>query len=141
MRLLILLILTVLSAGGCAHLRHTPPAPELPPDAPDVREILDSLAAPERRLSNLEGSGTIRMRLPGEAGTQRFQTGYVCFQQPDKFFAEGRKVGYVVRVHIDGPRFLLELPSENTFYFGEEGDQFDDIALEVAPSQICRESA
>jgi hypothetical protein len=138
MRHILLLILLILPVAGCVHTRQADPDATLPPGAPEVGEILSALQAPDRHIENLASNGEIRMRLPGEAGIQRFPQGRVHFQQPAQFFAQGRKGG-VVRIYSDGGRFLLELPSEKTFYHGAEGDHFEDIALDIAPSRIFRE--
>lgn len=133
-----LLILLILPMAGCLHTRQDAPEADLPPGAPDVGAILADLQRPDRHIENLASNGEIRMRLPGEAGIQRFPQGRVHFQQPAQFFAQGRKGG-VVRIYSEGGRFLLELPSEETFYHGAEGDHFEDIALDIAPSRIFRE--
>ncbi len=138
MRPVLLLILLILPIAGCVHTRQTAPEATLPPGAPEVGEILADLQAPDRHIENLASNGEIRMRLPGEAGIQRVPQGRVHFQQPAQFFAQGRKGG-VVRIYSEGGRFLLELPSEKTFYHGAEGDHFEDIALDIAPSRIFRE--
>ena len=138
MRQALLLILLILPMAGCVHTRQGVPEPALTPGAPEVGEILTHLQAPDRHIENLASNGEIRMRLPGEAGIQRFPQGRVHFEQPAQFFAQGRKGG-VVRIYSEGGRFLLELPSEKTFYHGAEGDHFEDIALDIAPSRIFRE--
>lgn len=138
MRHILLLILLILPMAGCVHTRESAPEATLPPGAPEVGEILADLQSPDRHIENLASNGEIRMRLPGEAGIQRFPQGRVHFQQPAQFFAQGRKGG-VVRIYSEGGRFLLELPSEKTFYHGAEGDHFEDIALDIAPSRIFRE--
>jgi hypothetical protein len=138
MRSVPLLILLILPMAGCVHTRQAAPEAPLPPGAPEVGVILADLQAPDRHIENLASNGEIRMRLPGEAGIQRFPQGRVHFQQPAQFFAQGRKGG-VVRIYSEGARFLLELPSEKTFYHGAEGDHFEDIALDIAPSRIFRE--
>lgn len=138
MRHFLLLLLLILPMAGCVHTRESGPRASLPPGAPEVAALLESLQAPDRHIENLAGNGEIRMRLPGEAGIQRFPQGRVQFQQPAQFFAQGRKGG-VVRIYSEGARFLMELPSEKTFYHGAEGDHFEDIALDIAPSQIFRE--
>lgn len=138
MRPLLLLIFLILPMAGCVHTRQAPPGASLPSGAPAVGEILADLQAADRHIENLASNGEIRMRLPGEAGIQRFPQGRVHFQQPAHFFAQGRKGG-VVRIYSEGGRFLLELPSEKTFYHGAEGDRFEDIALDIAPSRIFRE--
>lgn len=138
MRPILLRILLIMLLAGCAHTRQNTPKAALPPGAPEVGEILADLQAPDRHIENLASNGEIRMQLPGEAGIQRFPQGRIHFQQPARFFAQGRKGG-VVRIYSDGGRFLLELPSEKTFYHGAEGDRFEDIALDIAPSQIFRE--
>ena len=138
MRLVLLLILLILPMAGCVHIRHAAPVSPVPPGAPEVEKILADLQAPDRHIENLASNGEIRMRLPGEAGIQRFPQGRVHFQQPAQFFAQGRKGG-VVRIYSEGERFLLELPSEKSFYHGAEGDRFEDIALDIAPSRIFRE--
>jgi hypothetical protein len=138
MRPVLLLILLILPLAGCVHTRQTAPEATLLPGAPDVGEVLSALQASDRHIENLASNGEIRMRLPGEAGIQRFPQGRVHFRQPAQFFAQGRKGG-VVRIYCEGARFLLELPSEKTFYHGAEGDHFEDIALDIAPSQIFRE--
>lgn len=139
MRHFLLLLLLILPMAGCVHTRQNLPQPILPPGAPEVAPILASLNGPDRILNNLESNGTIRMQLPGEAGTQRFDTGRIQFQAPDRFLAQGRKLNVVVRIYSTGEAFLLELPSDNTFYDGREGDHFEDIALDIAPSRIFRE--
>jgi len=138
MRHVLLLILLILPMAGCVHTRQTAPEAALPPGAPEVGDILTDLQDQDRHIENLASNGEIRMRLPGEAGIQRFPQGRVHFQQPAQFFAQGRKGG-VVRIYSEGGRFLLELPSEKTFYHGAEGDHFEDIALDIAPSRIFRE--
>jgi hypothetical protein len=138
MRSILLLLVLILPMAGCVHTRQGAPEATLPPGAPEVDAILQSLQAPDRHFANLASNGEIRMRLPGEAGIQRFTQGRVHFTAPAQFFAQGRK-GAVVRIYCEGGRFLLELPSEKTFYHGAEGDHFEDIALDIAPSQIFRE--
>ncbi len=138
MRSIILLLILILPVAGCVHTRHGAPDAALPPGAPQIESVLQDLQASNRHFANLASNGEIRMRLPGEAGIQRFTQGRLHFVEPAQFFAQGRK-GAVVRIYCEGGRFLLELPSEKTFYHGAEGDHFEDIALDIAPSQIFRE--
>lgn len=139
MRHISLLLILILPISGCVHSRRHAPDAVVPLNAPEVSTIVQSLTGTDRSLQNLESNGTIRMQLPGEAGTQRFETGRIQFQAPAQFLAQGRKLSVVVRVYSNDEAFLLELPSENTFYFGREGDHFEDIALDIAPSRIFRE--
>lgn len=139
MRQTLLRILLILCLPACVHTPDARHDGGLDPGAPSPAEILGDLNGPDRAIQNLESNGTIRMQLPGEAGTQRFETGRIQFQAPAQFLAQGRKLNVVVRVYSEGDAFLLELPAENTFYTGSEGDRFEDIALDIAPSEIFRE--
>ena len=139
MRQTLLRILLILCLPACVHTPDARHDGGLDPGAPDPAQVLGDLTAPDRAIQNLESNGTIRMQLPGEAGTQRFETGRIQFQAPAQFLAQGRKLNVVVKVYSEGEAFLLELPAENTFYTGAEGDRFEDIALDIAPSEIFRE--
>lgn len=136
--LCILIILAGLA--GCQHLPQTAaPGGDLPAGAPAPGEVLADLTAPDRAVANFSSSGTIRMRLPGQAATQRFDRSHVRYLRPGRFYARAFKVGQSVNIYADGPVFLLDVPQEQTFYYGREGDRFEDVALDIAPSLIFRE--
>jgi len=136
-RLLCLLALTIWA--GCVHTPAPDPGADLPPDAPAVAEILADLSRPDRSITNFSSLGTIRMQLPGQAARQRFTRSYINFQPPARFYARAMKATQAVNIHVDETTFLLDHQAERVFYFGHEGDRFDDVALDVAPSIIFRE--
>src|SRR5690606_20257889 len=136
--LCILIILAGLA--GCQHLpKSAAPEGDVPPGAPAPGEVLADLTAPDRTGTNFSSSGTIRMRLPGQAATQRFDRSHVRYHRPGRYFARAFTVGQSVNIDADGPVFLLDVPQEQTFYYGREGDRFEDVALDIAPSLIFRE--
>lgn len=137
MKRLLQCMLIAAAATGCQHHPERPESRS--PDTPPASAILADLAAPNRAIANFAANGVIRMRLPGEAATQRFDRSHVRFVQPDRFFAHAFKAGQNVRLYVDGETFLLEIGPENTFYYGREGDYFEDAALEIAPSVVFRE--
>lgn len=139
MRHAIPFILLTLCASACVHSRPPLAKPSPVPGSPGADAILADLTKADRNLANFSSNGEIWMRLPGEEAIQNFDPCHVRFLRPAQFYADAKKVGQGVRVYINGDTFLLELPSKNTFYFGREGDHFDDVALDIAPSMLFRE--
>lgn len=133
------MLLLSLCFSACVHTPSSTPTRPLPPGSPTADAILADLVQADRKLINFSSRGALRMQRPGEAGIQRFDTSHVRFLRPARFYADARKLGQAVKVYINGDTFLLELPSENVFYYGSEGDRFDDVALEIAPSLLFRE--
>ena len=139
MRTHLVLVLIILLFVGCAHRSPQPHVPSLSAGAPDVQTILADLQAHNAILSSLKIWGNIRLRMPGEEATQNFRGGTIQFQAPDRFQMRVRKGPFRMQVYAEGNRFLLALPADKAFYVGQEGDRFDDILLDVAPSQLLRE--
>ncbi len=135
----VVILLLILSLGGCVHGPRRPKVTSLPTGAPEIQTILADLQAHNAVLSSLKIGGNIRLRQPGEKATQNFRGGTIQFQAPDQFLMRVRKGAFRMHVYTADDRFLLALPAEETFYFGREGERFDDILLDVAPSQLLRE--
>lgn len=139
MRRHLICILALAMWAGCIHTPIREEAPELPPEAPSAGEILADLTRADRAFTSFSSNGTIRMRLPGQAATQRFTSSFVRLQPPDRFYARAMKLTQGVHIYVDGDTFLLDHESERVFYFGREGDRFEDVALQVSPSVVFRE--
>tara|TARA_R110001592_G_scaffold128263_2_gene340352 strand:- start:1074 stop:1928 length:855 start_codon:yes stop_codon:yes gene_type:complete len=139
MRTFLFIAFSLLIFSGCVHDPTRPHLTNLAPGAPDVGTILDDITANTDALNSLEGTGIVRLSVPGSDGIQNFRTGFIQFERPDRFFFRGRKGTFVVQVYVEGDRFLLDLPSRDVFYYGRQGDRFDDLDLDVAPSRIVQE--
>lgn len=134
-----LCFLALALVAGCAHTPPPDTGGHFPADAPTADQLLADLTQPDRLIANFSSLGAIRMQLPGEAARQRFTRSYIAFQQPARFHANAMKATQSVNIYVDGETFLLEHQAEKVFYFGHEGDHFDDVALDVAPSTVFRE--
>jgi len=135
----LLCFLALASCAGCVHTPKPDSNADFPQGTPASSEILASLRQPNRLVTNFSSLGTIRMQLPGQAARQRFTRSYINYQRPDRFHASAMKGTQSVNIYIDGSTFLLEHQAERQFYYGREGDHFEDIALDVAPSVVFGE--
>jgi hypothetical protein len=134
-----LLVFALVALAGCQHLRGPGLEGPLPAGAPDAESVLSDLAGPDRAVQNFSAGGTITMKIPGQPGRQRFNQSRVHFIHPARVYAKAFKLGQTVHIYVESDTFLLDVPSESTFYFGRAGDQFPDVRVDLAPSLVFRE--
>lgn len=139
MRRSYLSFLIILAMSGCQHLPGPGRPAPLPAGAPESGTVLADLARADRVVRNFSSGGTIVMELPGQAGRQRFNQSRVHFIAPARIYAKAFKLGQTVHIYVDGDTFLMDVPAENTFYFGHSGDHFPEVNMAIAPPEVLRE--
>jgi hypothetical protein len=134
-----LFLVFILFLGGCIHHREQAKAPPLPDGAPNLDALLSDIDSATSALQSLESTTYLRLESPAAEGVLSSRTARIHFRRPGRFFAQIRKGHYVARLHVDETRFIMELGFEKVFYHGREGERFEELVMQVAPSQIVRE--
>ena len=134
-------LLSALILPGCAHLGVRMAQVPLPAGAPTAEDILRDLAANDNAIRNFRASGSVSLSSPELSGIKRFRDSSISFRRPDRLYAIGRKhLGPVLlRLTCVGEEFLLEVPTENEYYYQLHGEQFSSVPFSVSPSDIARE--
>lgn len=135
------LLLASLGLGGCAHLGEQFQAQPLPPGAPTVEAILGDLAANDEAIASFVATGSFTLKSPRIDTVYRLTESRIVYQRPASLHVLGRKYGRAgLRLASVGQAFLLEFPTEKSFYFRPEGEHFDSVDFSVSPVDIAREA-
>ncbi|GMW02298.1 MAG: hypothetical protein AMXMBFR84_34340 [Candidatus Hydrogenedentota bacterium] len=135
----------ILLSAGCAGLGTPVPTTPLPESTPRLESILDELDANDIRLSSFRAAGTITLQAPSLEGVQRFPTGTVAYQRPDKLFVEGRLKTNAIAFQLQssGDEFLIEFPTvrevKDRYFYHIKGQKIEDVPFDVSPSEVIDE--
>ncbi len=133
-------LLSVLLLAGCVTPGAPPPLEPPPLGAPDAEAVLMDLAAFDTRVQGFYATATVLIESPDLAAIQLLRQSSVAWRRPDALHLIGRKYGTTVaRLTSAGPAFLLEFPTERTYFHELEGAQFEDVPFSVAPADIATE--
>ena len=134
------LALVLLVLAGCITPAPPPPLEPPPAGAPAAEAILHDLAAFDGRVQGFTATATVLIESPELAAIQLLRQSSVAWRRPDALHLIGRKYGTTVaRLTSAGPAFLLEFPTERTYFHELEGAQFEDVPFSVAPADIATE--
>ncbi len=126
---------------GCVHLGEQFQPQPLPPGAPAVADILRDLAANDEGIGSFLATGAFTLKSPRIDTVYRLSESRIVYERPDRLHVLGRKYGRAgLRLASVGSGFLLEFPTEKTFYFRPEGEHFDSVDFSVSPVDIAREA-
>ena len=128
--------------SGCAGLGQRVEVAALPDSAPDASEILEDLARNDARIENFRGAGTFILESPDFDAVKKFR-GNIKFRRPADLYVQGNhRITNIplFKLTCVGQEFLMEFPgSRDRSFYRIEGEQYEDVAFSVSPSDIARE--
>lgn len=134
-------LLPLFAMSGCVHLGEQFQPQPLPAGAPTVQAILQDLAANDEGIASFLATGAFTLKSPRIDTVYRLSESRIVYQRPDRLHVLGRKYGRAgLRLASVGSAFLLEFPTEKTFYFRPEGEHFESVDFSVSPVDIAREA-
>jgi hypothetical protein len=110
-----------------------------------VGAILDDLAVNDGRIQNFRAAGTFTVESPDLEAIEKFPTGTIAYQKPDRLFVEGRlQVGMIAfRLVSVGTEFLIEFPGKRNpderYFYRLEGEKLESVPFSVSPSDVAKE--
>ena len=118
-----------LCVAGCTRIGVRVERAPLPPGAPTAEAILTSLAENEAAIRSFTATGKVIVQIPELESTQLLHGSTVYYRSPTDLHVVGRKHGKtVVRLTCVGPAFLLEVPTEKSYYYRPAGERFDTVS-------------